>query len=312
MECPCCGGSMGEKNYEGVIIDECAGCGGTWLDESEISAIVSTKQETFSEEEQIAAIEAKGKDAGEGKRISCPRCSKPMAVFQYTVNSGVLLNRCPDGHGLWLDKGELEQVQIVMEEFDEQFGRLKPAKDLPQIGTKVCPRCKEPLREVIYETTSIDLCPKCKGAWCEGDELGKIVQSREIAFSDEDHKDIVPDESKAVTASESQQVASLPCVACGQTMRRSNYSYTSGIIIDGCRYGHGVWLDKDELERVQVFVERWETQKGRVGRQYAGALKKAKEETDKRYEEAIRSSNVSRFGFVNRFMQMLARKGFMD
>ncbi len=44
MECPCCSGSMVEKNYEGVIIDECSSCGGTWLDDNEISAIVSTKQ----------------------------------------------------------------------------------------------------------------------------------------------------------------------------------------------------------------------------------------------------------------------------
>ncbi|MBK8393697.1 MAG: zf-TFIIB domain-containing protein [Leptospiraceae bacterium] len=41
-------------------------------------------------------------------------------------------------------------------------------------------------------------------------------------------------------------------------MQHINYQYSSGIMIDRCNLNHGVWLDKDELEKIQVFVERWE------------------------------------------------------
>ena len=42
----------------------------------------------------------------------CPKCGDQMQTFQYAVNSGVLLDRCPNRHGLWLDPGELEQVHV--------------------------------------------------------------------------------------------------------------------------------------------------------------------------------------------------------
>ncbi|NDC23341.1 MAG: hypothetical protein EB078_06810 [Proteobacteria bacterium] len=38
-------------------------------------------------------------------------------------------------------------------------------------------------------------------------------------------------------------------------MNALNYAYQSGVVIDTCPNGHGVWLDSGELEKVQIFKE---------------------------------------------------------
>jgi hypothetical protein len=37
--CPRCGKALDEKVYLGVAIDECAACGGIWLDKGELEAV---------------------------------------------------------------------------------------------------------------------------------------------------------------------------------------------------------------------------------------------------------------------------------
>ena len=49
----------------------------------------------------------------------CPRCVKELVQEDHL---GVTVDRCPDGHGLWLDDGELET--IAGQERDSWLGRL--------------------------------------------------------------------------------------------------------------------------------------------------------------------------------------------
>jgi len=50
----------------------------------------------------------------------------------------------------------------------------------------------------------------------------------------------------------------LLCPACGGTLSRGVYGYDSGIIIDRCPNGCGVWLDAGELVALQAFDEIWD------------------------------------------------------
>jgi Zn-finger nucleic acid-binding protein len=45
----------------------------------------------------------------------------------------------------------------------------------------------------------------------------------------------------------------IPCVRCGKLMNRKNFRRISGVIIDECSR-HGVWLDRGELEKIQLFI----------------------------------------------------------
>jgi Zn-finger nucleic acid-binding protein len=100
---------------EGVEIDHCLGCGGTWLDAGELDAIAERSGAPSG------AFSAALREAGAGRRGErrCPRCRKRLRVVRVargTVDGGAMeggvvdLDHCPRGHGYWLDRGEVEAV----------------------------------------------------------------------------------------------------------------------------------------------------------------------------------------------------------
>lgn len=46
MKCPKCGADLKEKMHNDVAIDECAGCGGIWLDKGELELLVNSEDES--------------------------------------------------------------------------------------------------------------------------------------------------------------------------------------------------------------------------------------------------------------------------
>lgn len=48
--------------------------------------------------------------------IPCPACSKQMKREPYVEGSEVKVDRCPEGHGVWLDDGELGRLLEAREE----------------------------------------------------------------------------------------------------------------------------------------------------------------------------------------------------
>lgn len=113
--CPECGEPLVGFELEGVEIDHCISCGGTWLDAGEL--------ETISE---LAGVESGGlsKALASAKAIRadprrCPRCDKKMQVFTIGSERLVELDRCSHGHGLWFDRGEMKSVISAFEEGQE-------------------------------------------------------------------------------------------------------------------------------------------------------------------------------------------------
>ncbi len=308
MNCPHCNSKLEKSCYEGITTDVCNSCGGTWLDYGELGTIIDRRQETFSEEERISTFQTLGVDVS--KVANCPKCGQQMEKLNYAINTGIILDRCPQKDGLWFDKGELEKIQMVMEEHDNSLGTLEEGhkRDI-LLGTKECPRCQKTLIELDYEGIKVDACKVCGGIWCDNDELYQIVKLREKKFQEADFPKITakPEEAKVSTTAE--LIDCLPCSICGHLMERINYDYTSGVIIDRCRKNHGIWLDKDELEKVQVFVERGEGKTDENLAKYVYRLQEIRQEIERKEEEAIRSIKVSRLPLINRFIQALARRG---
>lgn len=104
--CPVCREPMAAFELEGVEIDRCVVCGGTWLDAGELEQIAEfagAAPGPLSE-----ALSAAGKGAHGQRR--CPRCGKKLRVITLGDHTPVELDRCPRGHGLWLDAGEMRTV----------------------------------------------------------------------------------------------------------------------------------------------------------------------------------------------------------
>jgi len=117
-------GTLEAVLYEAITIDTCNSCRGVWLDYSELSHIIKTKDESWSNsyiesiknEINISGIP----DIEKEKIIFCPKCNEQMPPVNFQYSSGVIINTCKSNHGVWLDSGELEKVQIYMEQWREK------------------------------------------------------------------------------------------------------------------------------------------------------------------------------------------------
>jgi len=128
MNCPKCNISLEARIYEGVEIDKCNQCQGVWLDDGEIVKIVQTKEETFDPNliRETLSQGCSGIPKNEQQTaVSCPKCQSAMTPINYDYASGIILDRCPQGHGLWFDGNELDKVQIVREQSEEDFEKSK-------------------------------------------------------------------------------------------------------------------------------------------------------------------------------------------
>ena len=109
MNCPACKYPMVILELNQVEIDYCTACKGTWLDRGELDLIFST-----SEKKEIAKLFSVKNNLDEIKR-RCPNCKKKMDKVEFE-NTGIIIDRCSDDHGVWFDSGELKSILKTAEE----------------------------------------------------------------------------------------------------------------------------------------------------------------------------------------------------
>ena len=102
MNCSNCKEPMVVLDLDDVEIDYCVKCGSIWLDSGELELLL----ESAAEKDAVIRSFAPGADTGE-KTVKCPICAKKM---EKTLCAGVLIDKCPAGHGLWFDEGELHAI----------------------------------------------------------------------------------------------------------------------------------------------------------------------------------------------------------
>ena len=120
--CPVCHKPCLTENYEQASIQRCQSCEGTWVSHPAFLHIVEVHEKQFAPTLIKAALSHgfAGIPDKERKRIlSCPDCRTPLAARNYEYNSGIIIDVCPQCHGIWLDADELEEAQ-VFEEHGEQ------------------------------------------------------------------------------------------------------------------------------------------------------------------------------------------------
>ena len=119
ITCPrCASKTLSAEMYEGIEIDRCQTCRGTWLDAGEVSKILDRKIEKFAASEVQASVDSTRPGASPLERketLPCPRCSYHMEIVNYRYASGIIIDNCPQLHGVWLDARELEKIQMYSE-----------------------------------------------------------------------------------------------------------------------------------------------------------------------------------------------------
>jgi Zn-finger nucleic acid-binding protein len=107
MLCPVCDIEMLILELHEVEIDWCTQCRGVWLDEGELELLAEPTGKAAS---PVARALDDTSTHQPGRR-PCPVCRKAMARVDLPLTPPVEIDRCPKGHGLWFDNGELQQVR---------------------------------------------------------------------------------------------------------------------------------------------------------------------------------------------------------
>lgn len=134
MQCPACSGQLEEALYEGVKIHTCPSCKGNLLDENRLIEIEKACEQVLSREKGHTETRHY-----EGTR-TCPACSIAMEKAKYGKYIPKTIDKCPQCHDIWLDRGELEDIQVAYEIYDENTNKVK--RDLkPALTGFKCPKC---------------------------------------------------------------------------------------------------------------------------------------------------------------------------
>ena len=109
--CPDCGEPLVAFELDGVEIDHCVECYGTWFDAGELEML---SQLAEASAEPLARVIQSAAALKKGKR-HCVRCRQHLTLIAVGDDTTVELDHCPNGHGLWFDQGELRQMIAIFE-----------------------------------------------------------------------------------------------------------------------------------------------------------------------------------------------------
>jgi len=156
-----------------------------------------------------------------------------------------------------------------------------------------CPHCDATLRPLDYEGVHLETCDSCHGEWLDAEELKHVIEAREQRFSKEERQVIA--NTTSITGVDCRIAdRDLHCPKCDGKTDAINYGGDTGIIIDKCTECGGIWLDKGELEKIQMLVEAWEQKLPEDVRQHQKKVR-----LDAQQVDAGDDFGHARYGFVN-------------
>lgn len=108
---------------------------------------------------------------------------------------------------------------------------------------KSCPHCRyERLQVTHYHDEELDVCRQCAGAWFEHGELNSLISKIDNGEDDADYKRVLGEEGGPTQ---------LDCPSCGIKLHRFKLLSGYDVEVDLCKRCDGVWVDHDELEKVE-------------------------------------------------------------
>jgi Zn-finger nucleic acid-binding protein len=165
-----------------------------------------------------------------------------------------------------------------------------------------CPRCDSVLSQVQKESVKVEVCPGCQGEWLYAGELQKIVEHHEEVFTPDEIASLDAVNREIFTA-EKDDRDELNCPLCKNArMEHFNYGDTSGILLHKCPECGGIWMDKDQLKKVEGVVDGWKKCLRQDSKKYSSILKKVELEEQQNLDKAV---SISGFSFVNAVLRQL-------
>jgi Zn-finger nucleic acid-binding protein len=124
-----------------------------------------------------------------------------------------------------------------------------------------CSGCGSGLASSQYFNIPIDVCSDCGGTWLEEGRLKWILEIGPKALPAERSRRVTrysPGTTPSYALSDTETRRIVKCPYCVCIMRPVNYSANSGVAIYRCIADHGVWVPKDGIDRLVVFIDTWD------------------------------------------------------
>jgi len=110
--CPVCKVALEDKVYDGVTFSECSQCSGVWILEDDLRNLES---ENLQDLDHLDLSDVPIQPAGSPTaKLACPECGQEMEQFHFMVDTPILLHRCDSCDGIWIDHGELAQMEAAI------------------------------------------------------------------------------------------------------------------------------------------------------------------------------------------------------
>ncbi len=104
--CLKCTSVLDRSTVEGIEVDHCPSCGGLWLDHGEVERLGRGKPEDL-DRLRTALVGKTAPDPASDTTTSCPACPGQLKEVEL---GPVHIEYCGKCHGIFLDKGELDQA----------------------------------------------------------------------------------------------------------------------------------------------------------------------------------------------------------
>ena len=103
-----------------------------------------------------------------------------------------------------------------------------------------CPHCNTPMLVLELEKVETDFCTNCKGIWLDKGEL-------ELFLEDSKDKDEL---INSFISADGVREKKIKCPICNSKMEKIFVGKDHDVVLDECKYGHGLWFDKGEILEV--------------------------------------------------------------
>ena len=115
MECLKCKTKLAAKEIEGINVLLCPSCEGIFLHAGELKKIThpTAGDVEYSSLEYL--------DKSRVSDLSCPACeSEKMIDVNFASFSNIIMKYCSKCSGIWLDKGELKQINAEIDKLNNE------------------------------------------------------------------------------------------------------------------------------------------------------------------------------------------------
>jgi uncharacterized protein len=156
-----------------------------------------------------------------------------------------------------------------------------------------CPKCKKDLVGVDYLGVHIETCPACGGDWLDAGQLQSILHARQTRFTREEC--IAVAQAAKIHGTKLVNLnRHLACPQCGNQTNPINYGDDSGLIIDKCPSCGGIWMEKDELDKIEELVQGWDDELPDDLSKYGPKLRQTASD-----EDVNQTVHISHVHFIN-------------